>query len=52
MGDTLRVEITDSHNYLGGIELDNSFWEPFLALENFIKLTTSHEGHNKVETEL
>jgi hypothetical protein len=46
------MKISDSHNDLSCIELDNIFWESLLALEDLVELSSSDEGHNKVETEL
>jgi hypothetical protein len=52
MGNTLRMKVANCHNNLGSIELDNNLWESLLALENFVQLSTSNEGHDKVKAEL
>jgi hypothetical protein len=52
MGDTLRVEITYSHSDLSCVELNYVLRESFLALEDFVELSTSNEGHDEVESKL
>jgi hypothetical protein len=52
MSNTLRVQVSDCHYYLGCVKFNNVFREPLLALEYLVKLTTSHKWHNEVESEL
>jgi hypothetical protein len=46
------VKVADCHYDLGCVKFDNVFREPLLALEDLVEFTTSHERHDKVESEL
>ena len=46
------MKVADSKNYLGSVELDDVLWEPLLALEHLVQLSSSNEGHDEVQAEL
>jgi hypothetical protein len=43
------MEVADRQNNLGRIELDHRLSESLLRLEDLVKLTTLHEGHNEIK---
>jgi len=47
--DALFVQLSDSQDDLGCVELDVLFRESFLGLKDFVKLPTSDEWHHEVQ---
>ena len=43
------MEVADRQYNLGRIELDHRLSESLLRLEDLVKLTTLHEGHNEIK---
>lgn len=52
MRDTLVVQVTYGHGDLSCVEFHYYFWEALFALEHFVELSTSDEGHDEVEAQL
>ena len=52
MSNTLRMKVPDSENNLSSVELDNVLRESLLTLEDLVQLSSSNEGHYKVQAEL
>ena len=49
MHDSLRMKVADGEADLEGVKFDHWLRKTLICLKNFVQLTTSYEGHDKVE---